>query len=750
MFSFARGRRVALSRHLGVLAFAASASCLDRPVVPITPGSSGTAATKVLITKIDKLDLLLVVDNSISMADKQSELGRRMPELIAALTDPTPDPKTGKPNNVPDIHVAVITSALGSYGTAACQPHIDDGGHLLPRAGDKPSGGFKLENGQPVPATCPALTAASPLTWVYVGTKVPAAQFEGYPAGAESLQIATACAVTSAGENGCPFEATWEAIRRFLIDPAPYKTARFGCKDPMVTDCATKELVTEGLDKDILVQRNAFLRDDSLVGIIVLSDENDFSWKVSAQNWIPLWDPTNRTLTARGWAKCATLKDDLDVENDVLKTEHGCTSCALDDKDPNCAVPWDAVGENVDSDRFDLRGFNQVQRFGYSFLWPRSRYVAALTPPQTPPPVDPKNKQLFTVQRGLDKLVVAAIVGVPAQLLDEADGKPKPQPLDDAAWKKLVGPIAERDPHMIESIAPRAGITEYTGDRSVDAINYGDHKNLQGDDLQYACVGPRQDTKATGDCDLPSKLASNPLCDAATGTQPYFKAYPGLRHLRIVKELGASGYVASICAKSYSPAIQGISAKLKAALSAQCVTTNITPSADGNVGCLVIEAMKADTFLDKKCEDIAPGLCTPGAAPCRRADDPVFPPLSAALAAAQLTLTITVTKSDGTRAEEPTTATVENGNVVVVGSDKQKHRVCELLQLAGGRVPADQTDKCVNDPKFDLASGGGWCFSNVPAVVGEACLAKKAQSTIRFFGGADARNGSEVFTLCTR
>ncbi len=61
------------------------------------------------------------------------------------------------------------------------------------------------------------------------------------------------------------------------------------------------------------------------------------------------------------------------------------------------------------------------------------------------------------------------------------------------------------------------------------------------------------------------------------------------------------------------------------------------------------------------------------------------------------------------------------------------------------------TDECVNDKDYKLPDGdvkGGWCFSSKPDVVGESCIAKKAASTIRFLGGADPRNGSEVFTLC--
>src|SRR5205085_10535231 len=132
--------------------------CLDRPVVPIKPGASGITVSRIRVSKVDKVDLLIVVDNSISMADKQSELGRRMPELIASLTQT--DPKTMKPYVI-DIHVGVITSSLGSHGTSACAVEItnranNDRAHLLPRSGEGGGSGYKATPSRPAGATCPA------------------------------------------------------------------------------------------------------------------------------------------------------------------------------------------------------------------------------------------------------------------------------------------------------------------------------------------------------------------------------------------------------------------------------------------------------------------------------------------------------------------------------------------------------------------------------------------------------------------
>ena len=56
--------------------------------------------------------MLLVIDNSFSMTDKQSELGRRIPQLIKTLTSTDPDPLTGKPKFRPARFASVIVEEL--------------------------------------------------------------------------------------------------------------------------------------------------------------------------------------------------------------------------------------------------------------------------------------------------------------------------------------------------------------------------------------------------------------------------------------------------------------------------------------------------------------------------------------------------------------------------------------------------------------------------------------------------------------
>ncbi|MBI2393678.1 MAG: hypothetical protein HYV09_29155 [Deltaproteobacteria bacterium] len=681
-----------LAKRFAGAAFALGASaalfgaqgCLDRPVVPIPPGSTGLVFTKIKVTRVDKVDLLLVIDNSISMADKQSELGRRMPELVAALTDPTPDPKTGKPANVLDMHVGVVSSSLGSHGTSACavevtNKHNNDRGHLMPRAGEWAAGasGWKVASptAEPTAAACPAPVTSTALSWVFDGTKPEAAtaMFKG-EAGAQQLQTATSCVVQSVKDDGCGYEETWEAMYHFLVDPAPYTKAEVKCTFGISGDaCGNNKILVEGLDEELIAQRKAFLRADSLLAVVILSDENDFSLKPAGLNWLP-WG-YGKGQMQRGWGACATVPDDFepDLPGDFnrLHTEFKCFSCFEDAKDPNCTVKWATDPLNNDVDGRNLRGFNQTQRFGYNFLWGRQRYVDAFTKTSV---LGSDNKfaanPIFAGGlRDPNLVVVAAIVGVPGALVtDTATGKPKS--LTDADWEKIVGPIGKRDPHMIESIAKRDGVPVFAGDRAIDPVNGGDRDVADGDDLQFACIEQRSlDEKgcyaAGHDCEGADAAKKNPLCGTAQPAsctsppagvpQPFFKAYPGLRHLRIVKDLGVSGFVASICAKSYRPAIEGITEKLKAALNAQCLRSSLQQDETGNVNCLLFESMKEGVESGKSCEALGKGLCTPGAEPCRRVGTD-YPPITPEAAAAQLNLPITVIGSTSSAPTRPPTA----------------------------------------------------------------------------------------------
>ena len=104
----------------------------------------------------------------------------------------------------------------------------------------------------------------------------------------------------------------------------------------------------------------------------------------------------------------------------------------------------------------------------------------------------------------------------------------------------------------------------------------------------------------------PSELARNrPLCQppgggAAEAKQYYGKAYPGLRPLEVLKGIGDSAIVASICPKvltegqvgyGYEPAVDAIVDRLKTALAGRGLPRPLAVEAEGGkLPCVVVEA----------------------------------------------------------------------------------------------------------------------------------------------------------------
>jgi hypothetical protein len=720
-------------------------------------GSKVPVVTQFRTDALAKVDLLLAIDNSSSMSDKSDELARRLPELIATLTD-----RAGG-GRVLDLHIAVVSSSLGTHGTRLCDPklyggHQDDRGRLLPRAGEAPSSGYVLDpkSGVPVATACPTSIESSAISWTYepsTADHVGAAQVP-------TVETSTSCVVRGAGGDGCGYEAQLESLYHFLIDPAPYLTAELTCTHgPNADDCGGRMLAPDGLDDIVLRQRAAFLRPDSVLAVELLTDENDFSLSPIGLNWLPLAFAAG--TMPRGFAGCADVPDDFEAltQADLQRerSDYGCDSCARG-ADPlgRCAIAWGAPAPNLDTDQLNVRGFHQLQRYGYDFLWPRQRYVDAFTLARVPGS-DGRlgdNPIFAGGRRTRDMIVVSGILGAPPKLLANPDGSAKLH-LTESDWDLLTSPdLKRRDPHMLESIAPRtaAGIRPYAGDRSVDPVNGGDREIPTGDDLQYACIGPRADAAPTVDCQSLDATTTNPLCALRDGqpTQPFLKAYPTLRELRVLHALQTRGVVTvvgSICSPSYAPAVRAFGRAIGDALASPAVHCLPTAPAvdEGATECAVFEVF-ADAAPSgvPRCEALAAGAvayCTPGASPCRIAGH-ALAPTSASSAVGSLVTSVAV----GTRREEVAPLVDADGNVYARGSDGVRHLVCEVAPIVGNPVfEGEKQDACLHDAALapPPGAGGGWCVSDDPLATG-ACGAHG----LRVVGDAKTRAGSVLVAVC--
>src|SRR6478735_10318846 len=62
--------------------------CLDRPVQVQKPTTSNVFVDQIVQTAVDKIDLLFMIDNSVSVQDKQEILKAAVPVLVSRLVQP--------------------------------------------------------------------------------------------------------------------------------------------------------------------------------------------------------------------------------------------------------------------------------------------------------------------------------------------------------------------------------------------------------------------------------------------------------------------------------------------------------------------------------------------------------------------------------------------------------------------------------------------------------------------------------------
>ncbi len=571
------------------------------------PGSSG-AGTLVdgsvgshPRTVVSKVDLLFDIDNSASMGDKQAYLSQAIPDLVRRLVSPNCVDAAGNASGetadtnghcvsgtaefqpVHDMHIGIVSSSLGprlgdrcpTTGAQSTQTlaggqtvnrHNDDQGHLLDRGSD-PS--------QPANYTETPVSDAGTanfLNWFPAAKNAGQTPSPGAPPIGDSSQIISDFEglVTGTHAFGCGIESQLESWYRFLVQPDPYAS--------LTTSNGFAQW--QGIDTVLLAQRADFLRPDSLVAVIVLSDENDsevdvrsFSgtaWNFMAQGFNP----------PRGTSVCLTNPNDP-----------GCTSCAFGghSSDPECEKGPHTAPTDWGAD-LNLRHVHQKQKYGVSVQFPIQRYVLGLTSPKVPnrdgeypqesastpltsyqgltnlncsnplfaaklpaPPagVDPAQWQptaeevcnLAAGSRTAGSIYYSHIGGVPHQLLQVDPSNPdSPQKdtLSPADWTAILGKDPQNfdyagiDPHMIESFSPRTGATVPSGTFAVsdptapegtDPISgrewitdstMAEHQGLVVD-REYACIFKLATPRQ---CDDASIAADPTLVDACECETP--------------------------------------------------------------------------------------------------------------------------------------------------------------------------------------------------------------------------------------
>lgn len=730
-------------------------------------GSGGTLITAGPINSVplaggelEKLDILFVIDNSISMADKQQIFQTGVPTLVERLINPvcvsTDDPDQIEIAATPtadcsagferefapltDVHVGITSTSLGGHGGQICTPEGPNGS-----ADYDPSENDRALLLPTVRSGLDSYEGLGFLAWDPNGTKSPAGESD-HAVMIQNFQDQ----VVAAGEDGCGYESTLEAWYRFLVDPTPPLAV---VVENGVAVPATDDNGGVIVDQELLEQRAAFLRPDSVVAIVMLTDENDCSIVDGGIAYLT----AQATLDGRQFnLPQSTTACDNDPNSAC------CRSCGLNESAPpaGCMALGDdpkcQAGRPSGTDALNLRCYRQKERFGFDLLYPVERYIDGLTQStiydthscsgDTCPLVD---NPLFVSDDGLrsaSRVVLTGIIGVPWQDIATEESLEggrlrymSPEQLVAAGrWDVMLGDPAQNvsptDPLMVESVVERTGNHPLTGealapasstDPQANSINGHEYENSSPDDLQYACIfpleTPRDCSTGTGACDCTDAdvQKNRPLCNppqggAAGSTQYYGKAYPGVRHLEVIRGLGTRAMPASICPKlatgstvdpefGYNPAVDAIIRRVEAGLGSSCVP-ELPSTVTADLTCRVIEVGRDNCDCDAT-----------GRRPI--ADDvqaSVDDELDALCAAAGVT-------------------------------DCSSYCACEILPLQG-----DDLEQCTTE--LEPSSGDGWCYVSPGQGVGVDELVEHCPSdsrrTVRVVGAAADTFDTELRLLC--
>ncbi len=336
-------------------------------------------------SQIDGYELLLVVDDSASMADRRPTMAHAAAEMVRRLIQPTcvddlgvpvepqvridddgrcPDGARPERESVRDLHVGVITTSLGAAGHPCAADgdgivETGDGRALLVRrtaSGDAVptwrDRGFLAWDPEQIQACdvvtgdgrCPGLSSADEL----IGR-------------VEDI-------VGGVGVAGCGQASALEAAWRFLGDPEP----ALGVDE---------DGVPFGVDAELLEQRYAFLHPGAS-GLIVaiLSDEDDTSLR---NDGIGAYFADAASPMPRARAECALDPESPCCASCIEPTPDGCSgdgACAA----PGCNDVASCPGNYYPAGSPEAgdaahRCVDGKRRFGVDPCYPVERYVNAMT-----------------------------------------------------------------------------------------------------------------------------------------------------------------------------------------------------------------------------------------------------------------------------------------------------------------------------------------------------------------------------------
>lgn len=276
------------------LAQSLATGCVDRPLRPLVPCTLSGVINEVDITAVSALDLIFLVDNSGSMGEEQDALISEIPRLVTILaTGELPDGSSFEP--VASLRVGVITSDMGVGGI-----EINAAAHCFTPLGDD---GVLLTAHRGTRTDC---AEAYP----------PFLDFASATANASTFAEDVRC-LANTGSEGCAFEQQLEAVLKALTPSTSTLTfpqTRGGVEVRNTVGHGDTENAVDRGDGT----RESFLRPDSLLAIVVITDEDDCSsadldlYDISTGNStypVPTFRDADNQLQLASGRQCATYRD---------------------------------------------------------------------------------------------------------------------------------------------------------------------------------------------------------------------------------------------------------------------------------------------------------------------------------------------------------------------------------------------------------------------------------------------------------
>jgi hypothetical protein len=537
---------------------ATALGCLERPLAAVIPVTQSGISEEVRNESVDKVDLLLVVDNSGSMRDNQANIMAQFGPLIDLLVNPPCISRmnpmaaehacmAGNADDVPkypavkDLHVGVVSSDLGTPGSTV--PGCDDS--------DRGDDGLlnPIRNG-------PALQSHLPWAPRRPNAETAPAGFRPMACNNDPNQFPafiTFC--SNAADMSCDV-AGMNASTRLPATFADW----FKCNAGLFVNGCGLESQLEGMWRG-LVEKDArlapgntspnagFLRDDALLAIIQLTDEEDGSVRNCAHDL---------GFSAQSGAAC----------NDATQVYN------------TASMQW-AHPTNP-----DLRFYLYTPGDSRDPTWNLDRYYNT-APAST---ASRWNRDLLSLKPGHpERIVFAAIAGVPLAVPTTPNPMMGQPPLIN--WNMLLG-------------APGgSGVNDFIGrDSSMSA------SGMQGTAGPFSMRAANMDPNCTHM--VPACRREGSTYDPMRScSNAQYMAFPSRRVVELARRFDEfpacngqpcrNGLVTSVCSSNFSSAMQTIVAKIQSRLSGKCLprVLQVTPDSMGNdtVQCLVREILPTGT-----------------------------------------------------------------------------------------------------------------------------------------------------------